>query len=412
MDKKYIKSTIEDFTQNRMFIQWVKKGKNNSKWIDFVKQYPEKRKDIETAKKIIELLESNKSEIQDHDIYEVWHNVDHFYQLYHKRNRKHNFTRIMRYAAIFIVALSIGVTIPYFYFKDRYVNFSEVNVSHKTSNDAKLILADGVEIKLDEKESNLFFDKEGKEVKINNDSIIQQSSSDRNQKIAMNQVVIPFGKRANLELPDGTKVWLNAGSKLIFPTQFNDKTRRIFLEGEAYFDVSHNKQKPFIVSTSDLNVTVLGTEFNFSAYPSDNEFEAVLIEGSIKIKENKVLNLRGKETLLEPGQKAVFNKNNHTTQVLNDVDLEYYSSWRDGILLFKTESILNVFKRLSRYYDVEIITERSVDVNNMISGKLDLKDSLDEVLSVVSEVAPISYTIDNNKVFIYDRLNNYIQKRR
>ena len=404
VDKKYIKSTIEDFTQDKVFIQWVRNGINNSKWVAFIKEYPEKKKDIEISKKIIELLESKKSDIQEQDIYGVWKNVDLFYQLYHQRQRSKVFKRIARYAAIFMLALSIGTAIPYFYFKQKLTQFSGIHSQHAGTNEAKLILADGEEIALLKEESDLQFDETGEKINLNNDSIISQAIPKKPEKGAMNQVVTPFGKRANLQLSDGTKVWLNAGSKLIFPPKFNTKTRRVYLEGEAYFDVAENKENPFVVNTTELNITVLGTEFNLAAYSSDEEMAAVLVEGQISVKENNIFGIGGKEIILKPNQKAVYSKKNNAINVVSNVDLDYYTMWKDGLFLFKTESILNVFKRLSRYYNVEIITEKSLDVNNRISGKLDLKDSLEDVLNVVSEVAPISFTIDKNRVFVYDKL--------
>ena len=222
----------------------------------------------------------------------------------------------------------------------------------------------------------------------------------------MAQVVIPYGKRSTLLMSDGTKVWLNAGSKLIFPQKFSGKNRKVFLQGEAYFDVFKNKGSPFIVSSDNLNVTVHGTQFDVKNNNSDKDIEVVLVEGAVSLKEKGVMNLLSKEIRLIPNQKAVYNKADKTTNVESEVDVAYYISWKEGLLEFNRESIVNVFNRLSKYYNVSFITERSVELNRKISGKLDLKESLEEVMKVISDAAPVMFRIEKNKVFVINKINN------
>ncbi|SHF11127.1 FecR family protein [Mariniphaga anaerophila] len=410
MDKKYTKYTVEDLTQDRAFILWVRKKKNHLAWINFLQENPDKKKEIETARKIIELLKSKQADISEEEMYAVWNNIELFHTL-HQRKRKLQIQKILRYAAILILTLAIGAIIPYFYFKQDYKRYSKITVSQPNQGEARLILADGAEVRLKDKESKLQFDKSGEKIKLNNDSIIEQSTAKQKNQTTMNQVVVPFGQRASLELSDGTKVWLNAGSKLIFPPIFDSNNRSVFLEGEAFFNVTKNKEKPFIVATNEVSVTVLGTEFNISAYSSDEELETVLVEGSIIIEEQQYFKLRTNKIVLTPGQKAIYNRKNSNTTVVNNVDLDYYTFWKDGLLHCKSESILNIFKRLSRYYNVEFITERSIDINDQMAGKLDLKDSLPDVLDVIQDVAPVTYTIDGNRVYIYDKFN-YLRMRK
>jgi ferric-dicitrate binding protein FerR (iron transport regulator) len=218
-------------------------------------------------------------------------------------------------------------------------------------------------------------------------------------------VIIPYGMRSEIKLSDGTKVWLNAGSRLIFPQKFTGKDRHVFLKGEAFFDVAENKNAPFIVTTDNINVTVLGTEFNMKDNNSDSELEVVLVEGAISLKENSVLNFLNKEIKLVPNQKAVYNKIENKMQVESGVDVAYYTSWKEGLLEFRRESILNVFKQLSRYYDVRFVTESNVELNKKISGKLDLKESLEDVMKVISDAAPIAYRFEEGKVYVNSNIN-------
>jgi ferric-dicitrate binding protein FerR (iron transport regulator) len=264
-------------------------------------------------------------------------------------------------------------------------------------------LSDGEEILLKEKNTDLQFSNSGTQIKIDKDSVINyQPKADQN---AMAQVVIPFGKRSNILLSDGTKVWLNAGSKLIFPQKFTGKNRKVFLKGEAYFDVFGNKNFPFIVSTDNMNVTVHGTKFNVKDNDSDKELEVVLAEGEVRLKGNSVMNFLSDEIKLKPNQIAIFNKVDNKTVVQSNVDVDYYTSWKEGVLKFNRESILTVFEGLSRYYNVRFVTENSVELNRKISGKLDLKESLEDVMKVISDAAPITFRIDKDKVFVSSKIN-------
>jgi ferric-dicitrate binding protein FerR (iron transport regulator) len=403
VDKKYKNYSVEDFTQDLKFINWVKKGADQKQWENFVRENPDLSKNINTARKIVSVLELNASGVQDHDVYEVYKNIEIFYELKHKSRLKIRVRKIMQYAALFVLVFSIGAAIPFFYFTKKNNRFSDIPVSSAGFNEAKLILSDGEEILLKEKNTDLQFSNSGTQIKIDKDSVINyQPKADQN---AMAQVVIPFGKRSNILLSDGTKVWLNAGSKLIFPQKFTGKNRKVFLKGEAYFDVFGNKNVPFIVSTDNMNVTVHGTKFNVKDNDSDKELEVVLAEGEVRLKGNSVMNFLSDEIKLKPNQIAIFNKVDNKTVVQSNVDVDYYTSWKEGVLKFNRESILTVFEGLSRYYNVRFVTENSVELNRKISGKLDLKESLEDVMKVISDAAPITFRIDKDKVFVSSKIN-------
>ncbi|MDP3444662.1 MAG: FecR family protein [Ignavibacteria bacterium] len=403
MDKKYIKYSVEDFTQDLNFIYWVNKGIDQKDWENFVRENPNLSKDINTAKKIVSALRYNTKDLQEDGVYEIYKNIEIFHSQHSKSIRTVRFRKIMQYAAVFALVFSIGAAIPYFYFTRSNDIFTEIPVSSSGFDEAKLILSGGEEILLKEKQTNLQFNAAGNQIKIDKDSIIHYHQ--KTSQNTMVQVIIPFGRRSKILLSDGTKVWLNAGSKLVFPQKFTGRNRKVFLKGEAYFDVFKNKDIPFIVSSDNMNVTVHGTEFNMRDNDSENELEVVLIEGAVSLKENSVMNFLGKEIKLEPNQKAIYNKADNKTSVESNVDVAYYISWKEGFLEFNRESILNVFKRLSQFYNVRFVTESSVELNRKISGKLDLKETLEEVMKVVSDAAPISYRIDNNKVFVNSKIN-------
>jgi len=402
VDKKYIKYTIEDFAQDVHFINWVNKGMDQKEWENFVLENPNLSKDISTARKIVSALRYDTREFQD-DSYDRYKNIEIFYHLHHQSKRSLRILRFMRYAALFVLVLSIGAALPFIYFTQIRDQFTELRTSSSDYHQAKLILSGGEEILLKEKQTDLQFNADGNQIKIDQDSIV--SYNRKTDAEAMAQVVIPYGRRSNILLSDGTRVWLNAGSTLLFPQKFSGKNRKVFLKGEAYFKVFKNKDIPFIVNSDQMNVTVHGTEFNMSNYDSDNELEVVLVEGAVSLKENGVKNFLAKGIQLEPSQKANFNKLENKMSVESNVDVAYYISWKEGLLEFNHESILNVFKRLSRFYNVRFVTESSVEMNRKISGKLDLKESLEAVMKVVSDATPITFRIDQDKVFVNSKIN-------
>jgi transmembrane sensor len=159
----------------------------------------------------------------------------------------------------------------------------------------------------------------------------------------MNTLVIPYGSRSTINLADGTKVWLNAGSRLIYPSRFVDKTREVFLVGEAYFDVQENEKQPFVVKTSDVLVEVLGTKFNVTAYPEDFAVQTVLAEGSVEIK-SAGAGRREKGLILEPGYLAYFNKKTQETRT-QKVNVDEYTLWTSGLFSFTNTDFNRITKK-------------------------------------------------------------------
>ena len=400
MEKKYNKYSVEDFACDLNFIKWVKKGTDAKKWETLQNENPHFSNKIETAKKIITALHTPETYVGQDETYAVWKNVELFYKLHHQTNRKKRFIKFAQYAAIFLLALSIGAIIPIIYFtQNNHREYRAFELATSNKPEAKLILAGGEEIILKEKQSELQFDTSGRQIRIDQDSVINYR--EKIEQNSMAQVIVPFGMRSDICLSDGTKVWLNAGSTLTFPQKFTGKTRKVFLKGEAYFDVTKNTECPFVVSSDNLNVRVLGTEFNIRDDEYDNESaEVVLIEGAVSLRGKGMFSLLRDELRLKPNQKATYSKSDKKTTVESGVKVEYYTSWKEGLLEFNKESILTVFNRLSRFYNVRFISEKSVGLNRQFTGKLDLEKTLDEVLKIMSDAAPITCRIEGNKIFV------------
>lgn len=395
--------SVEDFTQDINFINWVNRGIGQKEWENFVRENPALLKDINTAKKIVLTLRYKTNDLQEDAVYESYKKIENFYKRHQQLKHTSLLRKLMQYAAIFVLFLSIGSVISIFYFGRNTVMYTEIAGSRSNINEAKLTLSNGEEILLKKKQTDLQFNAAGNQIKIDQDSIIHYNRKVETNALA--QVVIPYGMRSNILLSDGTKVWLNAGSKLIFPQKFSGENRKVFLKGEAFFDVYKNKDMPFIVSTDNMNITVHGTQFNIRNNDLENDLEVVLVEGAVSLKENSGINFFGNETKLNPNQKAVYIKANKKTNVESNVDVSYYISWKEGLLKFNQESILDIFKELSRFYNVRFVYESSIEMNKKISGKLDLKESLEDVLKVVSDVVPVTFRINKDEVIVNSKIN-------
>lgn len=196
-------------------------------------------------------------------------------------------------------------------------------------------------------------------------------------------------------LPDGTKVWLNNSTTLKYPHEFSEKERNVYLEGEAYFEVTKNQHKPFIVQSDAMQIRVLGTTFNFKCDKNCRIAEATLIEGEIEVKGN---NKEG-QLILAPGQRAELNKNNGRLTV-KQVDAKLDAVWHDNLIPFQKADIFNITKTLERFYDVKIILSPDIQLDKTYSGVVKKKSDIESVLKSLQNTIPIDYKIVGNNIFI------------
>ncbi|MRX90715.1 FecR family protein [Parabacteroides goldsteinii] len=198
---------------------------------------------------------------------------------------------------------------------------------------------------------------------------------------------VPTGQRAELILPDSTRVWLNAHSKLIYPVSFGKGNRQVELNGEAYFDVVHNEKQPFIVKTRQMDIQVLGTEFNVTSYSSD--FEVSLLRGCIELSSpslSSTYKVKEKEHVKLKDNKLIVN---------NITDYDYFR-WKEGLICFNNESVATIIEKLKLYYDIDIETHNKKFLNSRYSGKFRTKDGIEQVLKVLQIEHKFSYTKNND----------------
>ncbi|WP_291865540.1 FecR family protein [Maribacter sp.] len=301
----------------------------------------------------------------------------------------------LKNAAVILLFIGLGYFIQQSFFN------GEINLA-KSSIEKKIVLEleDDEIIELSESGFSNITDSKGDILGIQKGAKIKYKSPLQPNKLAYHTLKVPYGKRYNIELSDGTEVYLNSGSSLKYPTQFVQGTdRQVFLEGEAFFEVSHDIEHPFLVFTNEINIQVLGTKFNVSNYADEHNTDVVLTSGSVAINHLGINKEEKKEVLLKPGFKGAFNRTEKTISI-EKVDTTVYTSWMNGSLIFKNESFRNIMKTLERQYDVIIIVNKQEEketFNTIIEVE---KETIEEVLNYFKKIHNIEYQIINNKIVI------------
>jgi ferric-dicitrate binding protein FerR (iron transport regulator) len=264
-------------------------------------------------------------------------------------------------------------------------------------NKAYLTMANGARIALnDTKNGDLEAQSGIKITKSSNGILVYQVQKTKTNQTdtatKFNTIETPRGGQYQVVLDDGTKVWLNAMSSLRFPVTFNGKQRKVELSGEGYFEVAKDKSKPFLVVSNGSIVRVLGTHFNVNAYRDNAEMTATLLEGSVEMIRNK------SNALLVPGQQGKIEANNDQISVSN-ADLEEVMGWKNGLFIFHKENIVDVMRKVSRWYDVDV--EYSGNVKNKVfGGSISRYKDITELLDNLALTQAIHYKIEGRRVTI------------
>jgi ferric-dicitrate binding protein FerR (iron transport regulator) len=212
-----------------------------------------------------------------------------------------------------------------------------------------------------------------------------------------NKIEVPIGARTKVILPDSSIVWLNSGTKISYPEKFSGNKRIVSLNGEARFEISENREKPFIVNTPMHSITVLGTTFNVYAYDESNHFETTLLEGSIILKNNS----EKKILKMEPGQQVVYDKTTQKMTVHNDIDIKGSSSWISDYYSFDKIKFDEMLERLGKYYNKKVIINRPEIAAYECTGKFKVGEPLEHILNVVKVTKPFKYEINEHQIIIY-----------
>ena len=386
--KLYRTYNAEDFVLDENFRRSIEGKLGSNKYLEkLIDKHPGKTQEIEMAIKMLQELKTGKYIHSTEKKQELWGRII-FEQ---KRQLRLQF---YRYAAAGLLLLGIGSAS--FYLVNKQPSLENFAASNKVSfKNAELILADGKKIGISSKESKVRYTADGNGVSVNDSASMGQVNTDN----GFNQLVVPFGKRSTIILSDGTKVWLNSGSRLVYTPVFRGNTRDVYLEGEGYFEVTKNAEKPFFVRTDAFKVKVYGTKFNVQAYKNDADYNTVLLEGKVSLNFNE--RLRSKEVFMTPNQKASFSIEENGFEVTHVDKAENYIAWIDGYLAFDNEEVPNLIRRVSHYYNIPIEAKLG-GIPVKISGKLDLKDDPERVLTALAVISKTRYMKQENKYLFYE----------
>jgi transmembrane sensor len=391
MYKEYSKYKAIDFLEDDFFIDSMHHPTKQSEifWKKMILSEKIDANEFIAAYQILKEMQKSKPEVKTQLIDNLWLRIA---ETNKAKNSKSLFFIPLKYAAVAGLLIVLGLSyITFIRHNDssqQITDFARENIIHKHDQHAEIQVISGEKaLAVEGTQAKVEYDNEGN-LKVNKQTVTVQGNKSKNEEPVYNQLVVPFGKRAFLTLSDGSKLWVNTGTTVIYPVTFDKYRREIYVEGEVFAEVAHDTKRPFIVKTDKLDVQVLGTVFNVTAYKEDKQYSVVLVSGSVNVKPDK-----GKTTLIKPSQMYAYTDQSAT---LREVDVENYVSWKDGIYIFKNEPIEDILLRISRYYNVTMKLPSSPS-GISCSGKLELKDDLNQLLNGLSEIASMSYGVKDNE---------------
>lgn len=380
-----------DFLKDDKFIKWrlLKTEELEQYWTDFVKDNPQCNEALAKAINKFDTVTLNNYTPSDSEYETLLKNIRK--DTIHRKNR---IKRLRIYAAAAACIVLFIISSLFIYTGTLAVDNENEHIVGETRNseniqfisaNKSLSLSQEIEIKMNAKGNATIIDKDGKKIEDVNIS-----------NKTLNKLIVPYGKRSSITLADGTKVWLNSGTELEFPSTFNDKTRDIKIVGEIYIDVAKDKTKPFYVHTTRADIQVLGTKFNVSAYKEDVSESIVLVEGKVTV--NAQNNMMSE---MNPNEMLVVNSDGIKKNI---VDATQYISWKDGILNFNKATLSSILHNVGRYYNVSFEKNNHIEfAQRTYSGKLILSDNLDDIMNSISALTSTVYNRENNKILIKNK---------
>ncbi|WP_303180000.1 FecR family protein [uncultured Butyricimonas sp.] len=302
-----------------------------------------------------------------------------------------------KYAAMFVLPLGIAFALWQGLKEEKIVlhrQFGEV--ARPGAERAVLKLFDGKTVVLDSTSGNMLIARgENVRVEVDSNRLLRYSREDTvvtSREERMNELVVPRGGEYQIVLADGTRVWLNSATKLIFPQNFTGKERRVVLSGEAFFEVARDEGKPFIVETSRMDVKVLGTRFNVNAYTDNEVVSTTLVDGSVEVASGTQ-----KPITLVPGEQAYGEAGELEKR---EVNVRLYTSWIDGRFMFNNVELEEIAKQISRWYDVEIFfTNENVKRTRFTGGMVKFKP-LDDLIRMIESTSPVRFSVKGKTIVI------------
>lgn len=407
MQKNYESYSAEQFLDDAFFIAWVKHKTPEAEkfWKAWAEGNPPNLKAMREAEAQLNgFLSARRIEVNEDTANEVWEKVQQSLsssaQPVAEKEEGHRINANVRplYKSWWAAAavLLIIATVSFFLIRKEagkeavVVNKGKQNLPADVApggDKAVLTLADGQKIVLDSAANGNLSQQGGiKVIKLGGQ--LTYNTGNRPAQVLYNTVTTPKGGQFRLVLSEGSRVWLNAGSSLRFPTVFTGTERNVELTGEGYFEVAHNPAQPFTVKVGKMDVEVLGTHFNINSYADEPAAKTTLLEGKLVVKKGD------KSLYLQPGQQAVDANNNASEPVLTvnrEADADAVMAWKNGLFIFDNSDLPKILRDLSRWYDVEVQTE-GVLSGKTLFGIVSRNSPLSTVMKQLKSGSPVPFT--------------------
>ena len=298
-----------------------------------------------------------------------------------------------KYAVVIVLFVSIGIFGLVNEEKQEVENGTVAQIEHGSMK-AQLVLANGKKVDL-RPETSLQLEEVGGTRILTSDNRIKYSGKDslagQSAEVKYNTLIVPRGGEFSLELADGTRVWLNAESRLRYPVAFTGKERKVEMEGEVYFEVAKNKEKPFIVTVNGVDIRVLGTSFNVSAY--QEEVVTTLVEGKVQLKKGN------EQVILSPNQQAIWSDDEFRVK---QVDARNYVLWKEGIFYFEDVDLETILDDMARWYNVNVFYMNPALKEMKFSVEIRRYGDINEILRRIGQTKRVKFEIKDRTINVYE----------
>ena len=366
--------------EQRTLREWLSVSTRNKKI------YDEFKDGKRLAQKIVESQQIN------------WKNdYQHFITKRQRTRKNRRMKTIIRYAAILTLPI-VAAGIFLLQKNDRQTIVSISEVIKPGEHKAVLITGGGERITLSDSTLSPIQEQNGMIVNVTNNKvsyILPEDSLCTQGSPIFNTLQIPRGGEYFLTLADGTEVWLNAETEIRYPVQFTGDKRVVYLDGEAYFTVAPDKNKPFTVVSTHASVSVLGTQFNFRAYPDERDVQTTLVSGSVIMQSKKYK----QQIKLVPGEQGVLEKNS-AKLMKQEVNTYLYTAWKDGRFAFRDARLEDLFNILARWYDLSVFYQSPEAKDIRFTGDLNKTDDFKSILKIIEQNERVTFTVNQRTVFI------------
>ena len=383
--------TFEEFLQNDFFISSLKYPTEEIQefWDRFEKSTPSNIDDYFAAREYIETISTSEGDLlSDQELGELWADI----QTTNIKNDK------IKHKNFFLIGLtaaaSVAILVGSFFLLKNYQavlapDIATFAVQTKTelsaTEETLLILAEDKVVSLKEKETTITYDSVA--IKANEENISKKELA------VYNQLVIPRGKRSVLTFSDGSKVWVNAGTRVIYPTEFEKDKREIYVDGEIYIEVARDEERPFYVRTKDMNVRVLGTKFNVRSYTTEDR-HVTLVQGKVQVTNTNSLS----SVVLQPGQDLTYTETGE--EKISRVNIATYTAWTEGMFYFEDSSLEEIMSSLGRWYNVNVDFERVELYNIRLNFWANRNAHLDEAVELLNKLEKVRVEYQDGTITI------------